>query len=484
MVASINATRGVALSENDAWNKIAEITGIKFKVTEVDSTTWEERRAVMWASNDLPDMMFNGIPGDEMFAYSRAGKILNLRPYIDKYAPNFKALYDKNLDVQKVVTVPGGMIASFAATGMEIEAGMGECPPEYMAMNVTWLEKVGLKMPTNAEEYIQALITFRDKDPNGNGKKDEIGVGLNTWSYSSPSLKYMFPWFGFMVDKYDTFLDGDTVKYGPFMPNYVEAVKFLNRMWKEKLLDPEQFTMSTSQVIAKASGTPEIYGSVFSSGTYVITGEANMKDYRIAPLFPYSKDGTMWFNRNYGGAGVGVINANTKYAEALVRWNDFFYDPKYVNVAWMGFEGDSYKWNADRKTWNFIFTKELDTASKVRAKKTLQAGGLGASMYALDFWKIDDPVETPINNERIYLVQNWKGKFRKPMPNLYFEPADLRAVVTIATDLGNYEKQCFARFVTGEMDIDRDYNAFVAQLKQMGADRMVELIQKTYNANK
>ena len=39
-----------------------------------------------------------------------------------------------------------------------------------------WLRKLGLKEPKTVEELYEVLIAFRDKDPNGNGKKDEIPV--------------------------------------------------------------------------------------------------------------------------------------------------------------------------------------------------------------------------------------------------------------------------------------------------------------------
>ncbi len=37
-----------------------------------------------------------------------------------------------------------------------------------------WLDKLGLKIPTTTDELEQVLLAFKDKDPNGNGKADEI----------------------------------------------------------------------------------------------------------------------------------------------------------------------------------------------------------------------------------------------------------------------------------------------------------------------
>ena len=41
-------------------------------------------------------------------------------------------------------------------------------------INHVWLEKLNLKMPTNTDELYEVLKAFKTKDPNGNGKADEI----------------------------------------------------------------------------------------------------------------------------------------------------------------------------------------------------------------------------------------------------------------------------------------------------------------------
>ena len=45
------------------------------------------------------------------------------------------------------------------------------------------MDKLGLKMPETTEELREVLGAFVNDDPNGNGKKDEIGMlGATTWN--------------------------------------------------------------------------------------------------------------------------------------------------------------------------------------------------------------------------------------------------------------------------------------------------------------
>ncbi|AET59366.1 sugar ABC transporter periplasmic protein [Paenibacillus terrae HPL-003] len=58
-------------------------------------------------------------------------------------------------------------------TGKEAIQSMDDLP----WINVEWLNKLGLSMPTTTKELKQVLIAFKTKDPNGNGQADEIFAG-------------------------------------------------------------------------------------------------------------------------------------------------------------------------------------------------------------------------------------------------------------------------------------------------------------------
>lgn len=49
-------------------------------------------------------------------------------------------------------------------------------------VNMYWLEKLGMEMPTNMDEFYEMLVRFKNEDPNGNGKPDEIPMIGGTWN--------------------------------------------------------------------------------------------------------------------------------------------------------------------------------------------------------------------------------------------------------------------------------------------------------------
>ena len=44
-------------------------------------------------------------------------------------------------------------------------------------------------------------------------------------------------------------------------------------------------------------------------------------------------------------------------------------------------------------------------------------------------------------------------------------------------------KECIAKFIVGQMDIDTEWDAFQTELKNMNIDRYLEIIQTTSDAS-
>ncbi len=132
-------------------------------------------------------------------------------------------------------------------------------------INVPWLEKLNLKMPTTIDELYEVLVAFRDKDPNGNGKADEVpmmglthklGQGVdnylvNAFIQFSPSRKCMIE-------------NGKAFSYHD-QDEYRQALIFINKLVEEKLLSTLAFTGSRSDLTRllnpdRDKGEPAIVG--------------------------------------------------------------------------------------------------------------------------------------------------------------------------------------------------------------------------------
>ena len=70
---------------------------------------------------------------------------------------------------RQTMTSSDGKIYALGTISISPTAG-----PFKMRINKTWLTKLGLKLPQTIDDFEAALKAFVTKDPNGNGKADEI----------------------------------------------------------------------------------------------------------------------------------------------------------------------------------------------------------------------------------------------------------------------------------------------------------------------
>ena len=91
-----------------------------------------------------------------------------MKDLIEAYGPNIKKMFEEEPATLTMATYSDGGIYSLPA----VRPYRPESA-EVMMINKAWLDTLGLEIPTTLDELEQALIAFRDGDPNGNGDRRE-----------------------------------------------------------------------------------------------------------------------------------------------------------------------------------------------------------------------------------------------------------------------------------------------------------------------
>jgi putative aldouronate transport system substrate-binding protein len=172
---------------------------------------------------DMPDIIDGNFNVNQYFG---ARLVIDLKPLIEKYAPNIKRqLADRQL-VTALITTPAGNIPRLAYVYVERDVG------QVWLVRQDWLDKVGLQVPKTIAEGETVLRAFRDRDPNGNGKKDEIPMGFtDVWGPF-----YVIP------HSFGVHAANGKIRYVPTLPKYSDYVAWMARMYSEKLLDQDFIT--------------------------------------------------------------------------------------------------------------------------------------------------------------------------------------------------------------------------------------------------
>ena len=66
-------------------------------------------------------------------------------------------------------------------------------------------------------------------------------------------------------------------------------------------------------------------------------------------------------------------------------------------------------------------------------------------------------------------------------PTLYYTEEESTQMSTLKTDITNYVKTVKVQFITGELDIDKDWDSYLNEMNKMGADRFLEIEQAAYD---
>ena len=190
----------------------------------------------------LINLMASGTPPDVCITYSisnitnwgEQGGVFDLSPYLDTTLRDLKAFLGPD------PALPG---RDFIRRNMNAKTGqVWSLPARRMNtarlntfIRKDWLDKLGLPVPATTQEYYDALIAFKEKDPGKMGKvipytmsKDVRWLAGNILeSFLDPDMPLKDRWVNTVIDRY--FL----------LPNYKEGVRFLNKMWNAGLIDPD-----------------------------------------------------------------------------------------------------------------------------------------------------------------------------------------------------------------------------------------------------
>ncbi|MBO7743597.1 extracellular solute-binding protein [Paenibacillus sp. MWE-103] len=176
---------------------------------------------VRLASGNFPDL-FQVPDRASLKQFVEQGLLLDLTPYMDKLQPVKGFIGDDSL---KKTTMDGKVYAIPKAPNI---------PYNTYWIRKDWLDKLGLQPPATTDEFLNVVKAFADQDPDGNGKKDTLGL-------TGSKLSAFAPIFGaFGVGDPNTFYvkDGKLTNslYDPAMK---DALGYIKKLIDTGAVDPE-----------------------------------------------------------------------------------------------------------------------------------------------------------------------------------------------------------------------------------------------------
>jgi len=319
-------------ADKECVKKAESETGIKFNWIEVQTQGWEEKFAMTLSSGDLPDVIIGTVNNFTPYLDS----FIPLNDYIEDYAPTLLEIFERYPQVKAGITQEDGKIYSLP---------LGQFTDNYanlaLSINKTWLDNLGLKEPETLDELHMVLKAFKEKDPNKNGKPDEIPLSF----YQDPNHCYdltpMMWNFGLIMDgqgsqQHYVMVENGKINFIGSDPRFYDFLVFMNKLNKDGLLDPDGFIQKHQDFITK--GQNGLIG-LFGHHSYddIVVGAENTDDY-VAMLPVKDEDGnrTVKPNKMPGDFQPDKFKITTacKYPEAMVRFWDYVNSSLENKLLW------------------------------------------------------------------------------------------------------------------------------------------------------
>jgi len=496
-------------------NQVTKLVSDKFKIqfkwqtTTFDAGPAKEKRQIALASGDYPALFFlipwvDAFTQTEVLKYGKQGVALPLEQLIKDNAPNIQKALDSNQTLKEMSTAPDGHIYALPQW-----ADCYHCTyPDKLWINSTWLKKVGLPMPKTTEELRTVLQAFKTKDPNGNGKADEIP--LTTDAQDSTLLGYLMNAFLFDPIGAKTgvrslvSLDGDKVVTPVSKDAYKEGLKYIASLYKEGLINQAAFTQTAAALQAQGNNPKAItLGSVpvLYPGIFVQLGAASKdgrdKQYDAVPPLT-GPEGKSYTGLNYPsstGYTFMLTNKASKEAQvAAIKMLDYIYTDEGQMNTNMGPEGVGWTKPApgdialDEKA-----TPLYKPIQGPQVPKNINWGAMGQYNNTLRYRNAqvvpkDIYSEAGLERRLFQATKQYEGHEDKaqqfPLASVWPDPALGAELATLQTNLDSYVSQNQLAFITGSKDIDSGWDAFVKGLDSTGMKRYLEIQQQAYDKYK
>lgn len=470
-----------------------EKTGVHIEWELAPSNVLSEKKSISLASGNWPDAYLGaGMTREEQMLYGTRGVFVALNDLIEQYNPNLLAMIEEAPLVEQIMYAADGNIYSFPGA----ESTLHITVPTRMWINTTWLEQLGMDVPTTTEEYYQLLKAFSENDLNGNGEADEIPLILSSVYGDSGIAFLMCPFIyydgvdGLNVD------ENDVVSTAYTTDEWREGLRYIHRLYDEQLLDSSSFTVTGDQIKQLVENADAMIvgctSNMAPSSFANLSGERHKNYDALTPLV--GPEGEQWaVYKPYAGYSTGslVITSACEHPEIIARWVDYLYTWEGALTAREGVEGVNWERPAEG---TLSYTGQQATWGRISAygeASNYKWDGIGFPHNMLmhpEQASNTDIYATDGQPARLYAASQQYLPYvpDKVYPPVYIDPDVIKDYSKMKTDINKYVEDYTVRFITGTEDIDSDeaWQRYLDNFETLQLNEYVRISQEAYDVFK
>ncbi|MFD0586413.1 extracellular solute-binding protein [Paenibacillus sp. GCM10027627] len=364
-----------------------------------------ELMTTMMSGGNLPDVIWADRFHQDIDRLYENGQLVAFDEYLEKYPNLLKWAGKEKLDLLRH---PDGKLYRFPnwytnsstntagyAVNKKIYRELGSPKLETTDDLYSYLVKV-------KEKYGDQVIPFET-----DRAEDGQGVGVLYTAFKEGAL------YDSLGRQLLAVPNGDKLTSIFTDPTFRESQKFVNKLYREKLMTQDAFTQTDDQVLEKViTGRVAVYASAN------VTDKANKGNLELSKAnpedgyfvtWPFHKPGLDKNKIHPGGNdrlgwNVAVITKKAKDPEKIFAFLDWYTGPEGMNLQFFGPEGKNWKgFNGDLP----IFTDQYDAAEVAQIQTdNLNMMIVGNAAYI-------DPAKSSYEASLPEDKQNWQAKYQR-----------------------------------------------------------------------
>lgn len=476
------------------WEAIEEKTNVTFDLTIVARTDYNDKVSATVNSGSAPYI----IPKIyDSSSYEDSGQVVAISDWV-QYMPNYQKCVEEwglEDDLQQIMAsdgkyyrLPGMWESTAGGYSLVIRKDVFEAAGVDLSNEASW----------TWDDFTEALEKVKEYTGADYVWSDQFGFG-STMNIAATSYGVTG---GYSTDGGDwglkdgTMFDFDTEEFyfADTTDEYKNFLTMFNTMYEEGLIDPETFTQDSTQAQAK----------FYRGDSYVI----NMNYQQYADLLSSGNmqvDGAELYFLTTPGGDAGQVKVSSRDGRLengiMISQNaldelgeeGFIKMLRFIDWLWYSDEGQTLcQWGVEGETYttddegNIVLNEDI-YYNGINPDATTQLNvdyGFANGVFAyggsdeLRYSKMTDGEKEW--NERIN-ANKTDIQLKPPILADELEKEDLNL---IKTPLMDYVNTAALEFITGELDLETEWDDYVAQCEEKGSTEYVEMANEIYQNTK
>lgn len=458
-------------NDNEFYQEMERRTGVHLEFEMVSSADYQTNFNLMIASGNLADMIYVGASyyAEGVDAAIDDGYFLDLTDLVDEYMPNYERIRTSDVQYELLSTTDSGRL------GAVYELRQSKQGPWLgLWIRQDWLDDLGLETPVTFDDYHEVLTAFKNEKGataplilNFSGSDGEFGT-------MSGGLNVLNSW---QLD------ETGKVNFGPYMDAWKEYVTIMHQWYTEGLIDPDfmatdERTADMAKVVTGASG---LFAALYTMPS-VYEAASEDPNMNLAPVNPpvmnEGDEGHIRLRDSYT-SGNTAISADSENWEVALRWLDYLYTDEGALLANYGVEGDTFEFNEDGEpefTDKILANENGWTMTQTVASYLCPSAGIAN-------WSdwTRELAGVPEKDQACYDVwSEFSDDWRLPSSVTLTQDESTERAALYA-DISTIVKEQTAQFISGALDIESNWDAYISALEASGMERAIEITQAAYD---